>query len=193
VEKKKSELIKLWLVLLVCVAPLVAAYVTYYIIKPQSRTNYGTLLDPAKYPMPQVEGINHEGKKQPLTQWKGKWVLLQVGPSLCEEVCQKNLYHLRQLRLAQGKERDRLVRVWLVTDGASPSQKVMQEHEGLNTLAVSEAVLDQWLPREVGAQWADHIYIIDPLGNLMMRYPKNSDPNKMKKDISKLLKASSIG
>lgn len=192
-EKKKSELIKLWLVLLICVAPLVAAYVTYYIIKPQSRTNYGTLLDPARYPMPRVEGMNHEGKTQSLAQWKGKWVLLQVGPSLCEETCQKNLYHLRQLRLAQGKERDRLVRVWLVTDGASPSQKLMQEHEGLNTLTVSEAVLDQWLPREVGAQWVDHIYIIDPLGNLMMRYPKNSDPNKMKKDISKLLKASSIG
>ena len=58
--------------------------------------------------------------------------------------------------------------------------------------APADAV-NKWLPVEQGGNAADHIYLIDPLGNLMMRFPKNAEPAKVKKDIGKLLKASAIG
>jgi hypothetical protein len=70
---------------------------------------------------------------------------------------------------------------------------LLREYDGMRVLRADPAKLRQWLPVEEGAGIADHVYMIDPLGNLMMRFPKNPDPNKMKKDISKLLRASSIG
>jgi hypothetical protein len=100
---------------------------------------------------------------------------------------------MRQLRLAQGKDMDRIERVWLITDDKPLETLVMREYDGTRMLRVKPDALKAWLPVEQGTTAADHIYMIDPLGNLMMRFPKDADPNKIKKDLSKLLKASSIG
>lgn len=184
---------KLFAVLAVCAAPLIFSYLTYYVIKPEGRTNYGVLLDPRAYPMPAL-GLNTlEGKALTLEAYKGKWIMLQVDEAECREACQKKLYDMRQLRTATGKERERIERVWLVTDDKPLDTIIMREYDGTRMLRVQSEALKRWLPVEPGATMADHIYMIDPLGNLMMRFPKNADANKIKKDIAKLLKASSIG
>lgn len=175
---------KLFLVLAICAAPLILSYLTYYVIKPTSRSNYGTLLDPRLYPVP---------KLSELETYKGKWIMLQVSASDCQSACQNTLLNMRQLQLMQGKEMSRIERVVLVTDQKPMETMLLREYDGTHFLRIDPKVVQAWLPVEQGGNLQDRIYLIDPLGNLMMRYPIDADPNKIKKDISKLLKASSIG
>ncbi len=181
------------IVLAICAAPMIFSYVTYYLIKPEVRTNYGELIDPRKYPIPDLGGASLDGKPTSLEQLKGKWILLQVDAAVCDKACTQKLYYMRQLRLTQGKEMGRVERVWLITDDAPLDIALMKEYDGTHFLRVDAQKLAAWLPAAEGGKASDHLYMIDPLGNLMMRFPKDPDANKIKKDISRLLKASSIG
>lgn len=192
-KKKPAGRGKLFLVLAVCASPLIASYFTYYVIKPSGRTNYGTLLDPRNYPMPELASVALDGSKLSLQAYKGKWLMMQVNDADCQAACQKKLTDMRQLRLTQGKDMDRIERVWLITDDKPLETVLLREYDGMRHLRVSSRTLQTWLPVEPGTLVSDHIYLIDPLGNLMMRYPKDADPNKIKKDLVKLLKASAIG
>lgn len=192
-KKRNQGRWKLFVVILVCAAPMILSYFTYYVIKPTSRTNYGELLDPRLYPIPELGITTLDGKPTTLDAYKGKWIMLQVDQSDCSSTCQKKLYDMRQLRVAQGKDMDRVERVWLITDNKPLDTIVMREFDGTGLLRVKPDAVKAWLPVEGGTITADHIYMIDPLGNLMMRFPKDADPNKIKKDLYKLLKASAIG
>jgi cytochrome oxidase Cu insertion factor (SCO1/SenC/PrrC family) len=184
---------KLFVVIAICAAPMIASYLTYYVIKPQSRINYGALIDPRAYPIPALGTTTLDGKPITLDAYKGKWMMVQINDADCQEPCKKRLHDMRQLRLAQGKDMDRIERIWLITDDKPLETIVIREYDGTHMLRVKPDVLKAWLPVEQGTTPSDHIYLIDPLGNLMMRFPKDADPNKIKKDLSKLLKASSIG
>jgi hypothetical protein len=185
---------KLLLALLgVCAAPVILSYLTFYVIKPQSRTNYGDLLDPRAYPIPKLDALDVNGKALELDAYRGKWLMVHIDTAACATECEKKLYDMRQLRAAQGKQRDRIERVWLITSETPLDPRLIQEYQGTRFLRVRPEVLQSWLPLGTGNTLADHIFLIDPLGNLMMRYPKNADPNKMKRDISKLLYVSGIG
>ena len=183
----------LWAVIAVCAAPMLVSYLTYYVIKPQSRSNYGTLIDPRLHPMPTLAGRTLEGGAAELEAWRGKWIMLQVDSGACGDYCRKKLWEMRQLRLVQGKEMHRIERVWLVPDQQAVDPGLLKEHEGLHVLRVDAAALRAWLPTDAQSVEEDHLYMIDPLGNLMMRFPKDADPNRIKRDVSRLLKASSIG
>ncbi|MES2162036.1 MAG: cytochrome C oxidase subunit I [Pseudomonadota bacterium] len=193
---------KLLLVLAVCAAPLVGSYLTYYVIKPKGGvTNFGALIDPREHPIPAMASTTLDGKPATLESYKGKWIMLKVGPSDCKQDCQDQLFAMRQLRTMQGKEMERIERVWMITDDQPLDTLLMRVNDGTRMLRAPAAVIDKWLPLEQGAgdRVSDHVYLIDPLGNLMMRFPKgavSSDTEKVKKvhkDISKLLKASAIG
>lgn len=183
----------LFIVLAVCAAPLILSYFSYYVIKPEGRTNYGDLIDPRAYPIPELGLQQLDGKPASLEQFAGKWILLQVDEAACAKPCIDKLFYMRQLRLTQGKEMDRIERVWLVTDDAPLDTSLMKQYDGTRLLRVDPKKLAAWLPVKEGTQAADHLYMIDPLGNLMMRFPKDPDANKIKKDITRLLKASRIG
>ena len=113
---------KLLAVVAVCAFPIIASYVTYYIIKPSGRNNYGALIDPRQYPIPEtkLQVTELDGKASPLAQFKGKWVMLQTGPSDCQQACKQQLFAMQQLRLTQGKEMERIERVWLITATSAP-------------------------------------------------------------------------
>ena len=192
-RQKKDGRWKMFLVIAICLAPVFASYFTYYVIKPTARTNYGELLDPRNYPMPQLDATTMDGKPINLDAYKGKWILLQVDRGDCNKACQDKLLDMRQLRLMQGKEMDRIERVWLITDNTPLDTILMREYDGTHMLRVKPDPVTHWLPAQAGGTASDSIYIIDPVGNLMLRFPKNPDPYKMKKDIYKLLSASSIG
>lgn len=184
---------KLLFIIAVCVSPLILSYLTYYVIKPEGRTNYGALIDPKAYPIPKMDIVNADGKQITLDAFKGKWIMLHIDSGACSTLCSKKLLDMRQLRIAQGKERNRVERVWLVTDDKPIDPALLKEYEGMHVLRVKPDALLAWLPVEQSTGISDHIYLIDPLGNLMMRFPKEQDANKVKKDLSKLLKASGIG
>jgi hypothetical protein len=184
---------KLFAVLAVCASPMLLSYLTYYVIKPEGRTNYGTILDPRLYPLPQLGGILLGGEAKELDAYKGKWIMLQVDSGSCTQSCEKKLLDMRQLRLMQGKGMDRVERVWLINDEQAVDTVLMRSFDGTHMIRVDASTLKKWLPSEENTQVNEHIFMIDPLGNLMLRFPKDADPQKMKKDISKLLKASAIG
>jgi hypothetical protein len=184
---------KFFLILFVCASPLLASYLTYYVIKPAGRTNYGELLDPRLYPIPALGEHGLDGRPQPLESLKGKWLMVTVNGGDCQAGCQKRLHDMRQLQISTGKERERIERVWLITDDAPLDTILIREYDGMRLLRVDGGKLGTWLPATPQTGAADHIYLIDPLGNLMMRYPKDADAARIRKDLTRLLKASAIG
>ncbi len=182
---------KLLAILAVCAAPVLASYYTYYVIRPEGRTNYGELIDP----MPaigQVKVSTPDGAPADLSAVSGKWVMVAIDPGDCAQPCRDRLWAMRQVRLTAGKDRDRVERLLLLTGEASPPPALLAEHEGLVVLRTSAAGLGAAFPAPDGAA-AEHVYMVDPLGNVMMRFPARADPSRMKKDLAKLLRASRIG
>ena len=194
---------KLLAVLAVCAAPLIFSYLTYYVIKPQGRTNFGTLIDPRAHPIPALGATTLDARPASLDAFKGKWVMLKVGPSACDKTCMDQMFAIRQVRAMQGKEMERIERVWLITDAAPLETMLIRELDGVHMLRAPAGAVAAWLPLEQGATLDNSIFLIDPLGNLMMRFPpvpagateadKLQHYAKIKKDIGKLLKASAIG
>jgi hypothetical protein len=187
--------LKLYLVLAICAAPVVAAYVVYYAVRPEARSNYGTLVDPQR-PIPALHLRTLDGRAVDAATLRGKWTMLMIANGDCPASCVDRLYHLRQVRLTTGKERDRVERVWLIPDATPLSTTLIREYDGTEMLRADPSELERWLPVDEGepsTAYADHIYIVDPLGNLMMRFPANADPNRTKRDLAKLLYASGIG
>ena len=191
-----SGRLKLLLLFLVCAAPVVASYVTFYILKPEQRSNYGDLVEIK--PLPDAALTLLDGKPFKFSEFKGKWVLVTFDGGACAEACTKKLYNMRQLRTALGKERDRVERAWLITDDALLSTVTMREYDGTRMLRTRDAALLGAFPAgsapgSATGNPADHVYLIDPLGNLVLRFPKHEEPGRMKKDLDRLLKYSRIG
>jgi hypothetical protein len=182
----------LYLLIAVCAAPVVASYLMYYVFPPAGRTNYGELIVPQR-PTPALELHKQDGAVYDIRQLLGNWVMLKVDGAACDEPCRKLLWQMRQLRTMQGKDADRIERVFMVTDTAAPDPMLLREYDGMHVLRARRAELERFLPAGEGTRIEDHVFLIDPIGNLMLRWPKDADPNRMKRDISRLLKASRIG
>ena len=183
---------KMMAVLLVCAAPVLASYFTYYVIRPEGRRNYGELLTPQR-PLPSIPTSDLTGKTGELTALKKQWLLVSVASAGCEAACQQRLYFQRQLRESLGKEKERVDWVWLVTDAAALDARLKPALTDATVLRVSSDALQQWLPPATGQRIEDHLYVVDPLGNLMMRFPSNMDAAgaaKAKRDLDRLLRAS---
>jgi hypothetical protein len=174
---------------LVCAAPVVASYVAYYWFRPPGQVNYGELLE-AK-PAQEIVGTLPEDGKFRLSDYRGRWLLLTGDAGPCEDACQRKLYATRQARTIQGREQERVVRMWLqANDAPALGRQFLAEHPGLIVARVDPA---QWsaLPGLAGPPGS--IYLIDPLGNIVLRYPANPDIKRMAKDLERLLRASRIG
>ncbi|MCC7486536.1 MAG: cytochrome c oxidase subunit I [Burkholderiales bacterium] len=177
-----------WLILLVAAAPVAASYFAYFLWRPASTVNYGELIVPR--PVSGIALARPDGTPFDLSALRGKWVLVAVDAGSCDAECERKLVYLRQLRLTQGKNRDRVERAWLVS-GAGPVAGVAARFPGMLVLRASGPGLAEAFPAPRAA--SDHIYLIDPLGNLMMRFPRDPDPKGMTRDLSRLLKASASG
>ncbi len=185
---------KMLMVLLVCAAPVVASYLTYFVIRPEGRTNYGTLILPTRTLTDALALRTLEGQPVEAKSLKGQWLLVAVGPSSCNEACDQRLFMQRQLREMLGRERERLDRVWLITDGRVPAPALRASAEAppaLTMLLADAAATAAWLQPEPGRALEDHLYVVDPMGEWMMRMPVDAEPAKVKRDIERLLRASS--
>ncbi|MGE5338040.1 MAG: SCO family protein [Gemmatimonadota bacterium] len=184
----------LYLILALCAAPVIASYTAYYFLPPSGRTNYGDLIEPQR-PLPALTLHELDGRAVDAAALRGRWLMVQVDGGDCADPCQRKLWKMRQVRLTTGKDADRVERVWLISDSAPLPTIVMREYEGTRFLRASPAELASFLalPPDTDRRLSDHIWIIDPLGNLMLRWPKDADPSRMKRDLSKLLSVSGIG
>jgi cytochrome oxidase Cu insertion factor (SCO1/SenC/PrrC family) len=189
-----------WMLLLlfaVTAAPIVASYLTYYVFKPTGgTTSYGALVEPQRPIPPSLVVRGEDGRPLRADSLKGKWLMISVDASACGDACAKKLYFMRQVRATQAAERERVVMVWLRTDDGVVPDAVMHAYPDTRKLIVDPSArrtVSEWLPVDTGGNATDYIYLVDPNGNLMMRFPKNPDPSKIKNDLTKLLKWSGIG
>jgi hypothetical protein len=185
--------VKMLLVLLVCAAPVIASYFTYFVIRPEGRTNYSELILPTR-PLPDLPLTDLAGTPVRAATLKGQWLLVVVAGGACDARCEKHLWVQRQLRETLGREKGRLDKVWLIVDKATPRPETIQAiSAGLpaTVLRVPEAALAQWLAPAAGKALEQHLFIVDPLGEWMMRVPADPDPARLKRDVEKLLRASS--
>ncbi|MDQ6621740.1 MAG: hypothetical protein M3Z31_18955 [Pseudomonadota bacterium] len=173
------------LMALVGFAPVVLGTLVYFLFPQRAATNYGELL--AVAPAPELVGRRLDGTSFRLAELNGRWLLVMLTGSACDETCRRELYATRQARTIQGREQDRVLRVWLVTDAGTPAAELLQEHPGLLVARVDGSALNK-LP---GGDKA--IYLVDPRGNLVLQYPQDPDIRRLAKDLKRLLTASSIG
>jgi len=171
------------LLALVTIAPVIASYTAYYLLPRDKQANYGELLETR--PAPDVRGLR-EGKAAALTDLRGKWVLAMAAPAACDDACTKALYATRQARTIQGREMERVQRLWIVTDDVPPSAALLAAHPDLVVLSSGHGL--SAFP--AGGQ---RLYLVDPLGNLVLAYPRDPDIKALGRDISRLLRASRIG
>jgi len=177
-----------FVILALCAAPTVAAWLAYFVWQPQSRLNYGELIEARALSDPELRRL--DGSAFRLSQLRGSWVLLQIDSGACAEGCGKKLLYMRQVRLAQGKDAGRIERMWLLADGAPPDAALLRDHEGLRVARAPGPLLAEF-PAARSPYY--HIYLVDPLGNLMLRFPSDPDAQRMVKDLARLLRASRVG
>jgi hypothetical protein len=183
---------RLVLLLLVCAAPVIASYFTYYVVRPDARRNFGELIEPQR-PVPELTATALNGQPLALNTLKGQWLLVSVDSGACGSACEQQLYLQRQLRESLGKEKERIDRVWFVTDEAAVPEALKEGLRGATVLRVPQVQLAQWLAPAAGHALADHLYVVDPMGNWMMRFPAQLDlasAAKAKRDLERLLRAS---
>lgn len=191
-QRTRSGRWKMLLVLLVCAAPVVASYLTYYVLRPEARAVSGTLIDPQR-PLPDLVGLAPDGRAVNLRSLKGQWLLVMVAGGACNAACQSNLYLQRQLRESLGKEKERVDRVWLVSDAAPLDSSLLPALAQATVLRVAPQALAQWLAPQPGHALGDHLFVVDPLGNWMLRFAPGLDikgASQAKRDLDRVLRAS---
>lgn len=180
--------------LLVCATPVIASYFTYYVIRPEGRRNFGELMQPLR-PMPADLAVQTlDGQQRKLGELRDQWLLVSVGGAACDADCRNNLYLQRQLREAMGREKERLDWLWLVTDDAAPPADIAPALDQATVLRVDGAALAKWLAPQAGHALSEHLYVIDPQGQWMMRFPARMDgagAGQARRDLERLLRASS--
>ena len=195
-DKQQRTVVGRWkmlAVLLVCAAPVIASYFMYYVIRPEGRRNFGELITLQRF-LPDQVAVNLEGQSINLRALKGQWLLVSVASGECGDTCTRHLYMQRQLRESLGKEKDRLDWVWLISDDKPVDAKIRSALVGATALRVPPGAFAGWLAPGEGHQLSDHLYLIDPMGNWMMRFPAGLDLTaaaKAKRDIERVLRASS--
>lgn len=189
-------------VLLVCAAPVVASYFAFFFgLRPHSRTNYSDLIVPSR-PLPASLPLSRlSGTRVSADSLRGQWLLVVVSGGACNTACEHELWLQRQLHEGLGAEKDRVDKIWLVDDAAEPRPETLHAigaAEGAaqagwtpaTVLRVDRAALSAWLEPAPGRALEDHVYVVDPNGDWMMRAPADADPPRFKRDVEKLLRVS---
>ncbi len=191
-RRKRTGRLKMLMVLLVCAAPVVASYFTYYVVRPEGRRNFGELIEPQRE-LPALTAVTLEGRPVDLPSLKGQWLLVSVSSGACGTACENHLYLQRQLREVLGKDKERLDWVWLVDDMAPVPDALQPALKDAIVLRVDGRQLAGWLAPAAGRALADHLYVVDPLGHWMLRFPAGMDREgaaKAKRDLERLMRAS---
>jgi hypothetical protein len=163
--------------------PLVAAFWMYYATawRPAGRVNHGELITPAR-PLPAAGQLFH-----------GKWSLVYIGDGQCDADCRKALYVTRQVRLSLNNEMKRVERVFLASSSCCDREFLAHEHPGLEVVDANGSATEALLQVFPAEQRRESVFVVDPLGNLMMRYDVRQDPKGLLTDLKKLLTLSHIG
>ncbi|MGB6452581.1 MAG: hypothetical protein WBE92_17665 [Steroidobacteraceae bacterium] len=174
--------------------PIAASFVLYYGVgwSPAGHVNHGELIDPAR-PLPSVSLPGAAGPIQVSNVFAKRWALVYVGDGPCDQACRFALIVMRDTRLDLGNDMSRVERVFLVTADCCDRVSLEREHPGLMVLDASGSSAKRLLDAFPAADRGSMIFVVDPLGNLMMRYDSRRDPMGLLQDLQTLLRLSHIG
>ena len=175
-----------WLVLAVCVLPVVAATVLYLFWEPEKFVNNGELIEPI--PISNLLLSTVDGNGFTFQSLAGAWAFVSLDRSSCDELCERKLYLMRQIRLTQGAEKDRLKRIHFSIDSIAISDAIREEYAGTEFVTLANITSLEIFGKP--EQAIGYIFVVDQIGNLMMKFPSDINPSLMKKDIANLLKIS---
>jgi cytochrome oxidase Cu insertion factor (SCO1/SenC/PrrC family) len=173
----------------IAVMPVLGSYLLYWFWTPDKHMNYGELIEPRSLPDTALSTYSDEVFR--FAELRGRWVMITIDTGRCDQPCQQKLWQMRQVRQAQGKETGRIERVWLIDDEHAPSDQVLRDYRGTRVVRASTLRLEAIFPADMSSR--AHVYLIDPLGNVMLRFPADADPRRMIKDLGRLLKYSRSG
>ncbi|MEO7773761.1 MAG: cytochrome oxidase assembly protein [Steroidobacteraceae bacterium] len=183
----------LYLLAAIFFVPLIVSFAMYYggTWRPVGKTNHGELVDPAR-PLPALP-LPQFGSDAPIDALRGKWSLVYIGAGSCDASCRQALLVMRQTRLSLNNEMDRVERVLLATSECCDKQFLDTQHRGLIAVDASGAAalpLIALFPQDARDE---QVFVVDPRGNLVMRYDTRAAPKGLLEDLKKLLKLSHIG
>jgi cytochrome oxidase Cu insertion factor (SCO1/SenC/PrrC family) len=178
---------KLLLLAALFALPVVASFLAWRFMTPQPTANYGELL--AATPVTTQPFERPGGGRFEFAGLRGRWLLVASDSGRCEAACRGKLVAMRQVRLALGRNATRVERVFVVDDLRPPDPAALAELEGMQVALTPRGMT---LPAGAANDRA-HLYLVDPRGNVMMRWPVEVDAGRMLKDLRRLLKASQIG
>ena len=183
--------------------PLALAFFVYYATgwRPPAHTNHGTLITPVRplpvvaLPQPGRAAADAPGATPPpaAALFRHQWSLVYVGDGGCDRSCRDALYVMRQTRLSLNNDMTRLARVFLVSGGCCQREFLAREHPGLVVVDAGGAESAALLRQFPDVDRAHTLFIVDPLGNLMMSYDVRGNPRGLRDDLRKLLRLSQIG
>jgi cytochrome oxidase Cu insertion factor (SCO1/SenC/PrrC family) len=180
VRSKRSRL-KLFLVIAMFLAPAPLAWLAHQYWRPTSLSNYGELISPQA--LRDDTSATEQGRPFTWASLQGKWVMVQIHDGPCDAACERKLYLMRQVRLTQGRDKDRIERLWLAM--TPTGAKLPAGYEGTHMVWHAEGLAAQF---PAPGSPANHIYLVDPRGNLMLRFPESPDPKGMIRDLKRLIK-----
>ncbi|MBM4195809.1 MAG: hypothetical protein FJ197_01740 [Gammaproteobacteria bacterium] len=189
VPKNRRTLLLLTLVFLGPVAVAMVLYFTGFQWRPQGTTHHGELYQPAR-PLANV-GFDQPGEPGRTRMLQGRWTLIYVGTGACDAGCRQALVEIRQVRRALGRDMERVQRLFVVTQGTPDEAFFAAEHPGLGYTTSAADVAN--LVRVIEPRGGHEVFLADPLGNVLLRYPAGTGMKGMHADIKHLLKASTIG
>ena len=176
----------LWLLAAVVLLPLLATLYVGLVEHRGGKPACGELVQPQR-PVPALTLHTLDGKPFDLRRLNGYWLMLVAAPGACDAACQHLLFDMRQFYLAAGNDQYRVARIWLVTDDAPLNPGVLAPAEGTVILRADASQLRGWLPLARGEGLQGPMWLVDPLGNLMLRFPAHFDPVRALGVFSKLL------
>lgn len=185
---KKAHKQKLLALMALLLAPVIISYALHYSDYRPGSINYGELIDMEDFEGSGVNQVDNTIFRS--RDIHGKWTMLMVDSGNCNEYCDQKLYKMRQVRLVQNKEMHRVERLWLIDDNAKIDSSLLEKYEGTMFVNAKDSdFLESLKPAESQRL---HIYLVDPIGNVMMRFPENADPSEMVKDLKRLLHVSQL-
>jgi cytochrome oxidase Cu insertion factor (SCO1/SenC/PrrC family) len=175
--------------------PLLAASLAYLardVLPVPEPVSHGEIIEPAR-PLKPFSLATPTGGRLKLEDLRGHWTLVFVDGA-CDKDCKKILYYTRQIREALGRDADRVRRLYLLTTAVSPGDlnALLAEHPGL-LMAFASPEQARFTLQLTDSEKENAVYVVDPLGNLMMRYSERAKPKGMLKDLKKLLRISRVG
>lgn len=181
-------------------APLLAAWLWFAYVSSNEGAGVsvnGELIHPA-VPLESFELASVAQPEWGLDDIRGKWSMVYFAGNLCDTHCETTLFNMRQIRLSTGRRMERVQRVLVTPQWQDMQKKLEPASEGLHVVGGNGTNIDSLLTQFANAQsemesCSDCIYLVDPYGNLMMRFPPDLPPAKILKDLKHLLKISRIG